>query len=209
MNRKRRGCNPRNSLDALEERRFFFDGPAHTASKLVSPLLQIMPLVAERRGAFRSATMFSNSGGLPKNNRRPMPLETKVIRRPTSLQEVAIESAAYAEFGRHLKDFLHEFAFATKRGLALEPLLLEEPPRLAGRFDQGKVCDAFLAATADYLARVNAIQTPAWALEQDRVLDEPWFSEELPTVRLLLLRDTPSAFKDKNVFVFDSALRVA
>ena len=42
-----------------------------------------------------------------------------------------------------------------------------------------------------------------------RLLDELWFSEELPTVRLLLLRDTPSAFKDKNVFVFDSALRVA
>ena len=46
-------------------------------------------------------------------------------------------------------------------------------------------------------------------ITQDRVLDEPWFSEELPVVRLLLLRDTPSAFKDKNVFVFDSALRVA
>jgi hypothetical protein len=73
-----------------------------------------------------------------------MPLETKVIRRPTSLQEVAVESGAYAEFGRHLKDFLHEFAFAKKRGLALEPLLLGEPPRLAGRFDQGKICDAFL-----------------------------------------------------------------
>ena len=136
-------------------------------------------------------------------------MKTAIIRRPTSLQEVAVKSGAYAEFGRHLKDFLHEFAFAKKRGLALEPLLLEEPPRLVARFDQGKICDAFLAATADYLARVNAIQTPAWALEQDRVLDEPWFSEELPTVRLLLLRDTPSAFKDKNVFVFDSALKVA
>jgi len=136
-------------------------------------------------------------------------MKTEVIRRPTSLQEVAVESGAYAEFGRNLKDFLHEFAFAKKRGLALEPLLSEEPPRLAGRFEQGRICDAFLAATADYLARVNAIQTPAWALEQDRVLDEPWFSEELPIVRLLLLRDTPSAFKDKNVFVFDSALKVA
>jgi len=136
-------------------------------------------------------------------------MKTGVIRRPTSLQEVAVESGAYAEFGRHLKDFLHEFAFVKKRGLPLEPLLSEEPPRLAGRFDQGKICDSFLAATADYMARINGIQTPAWALEQDRVLDEPWFSEELPVVRLLLLRDTPSAFKDKNVFVFDSALKVA
>ena len=136
-------------------------------------------------------------------------MKSGIIRRPTSLQEVAVESGAYAEFGRNLKDFLHEFAFAKKRGLALEPLLSEEPPRLAGRFEQGRICDAFLAATADYLSRVNGIQTPVWALKQDRVLEEPWFSEELPKVRLLLLRDTPSAFKDKNVFVFDSALKVA
>ena len=125
------------------------------------------------------------------------------------MQEVAVESAAYAEFGRNLKDFLHEFAFAKKRRLALEPLLSEEPPRLAGRFDQGKICYAFLAATADYLARANGIQTPGWALKEDLILDDPWFSEELPEVRLLLLRDTPSAFKDKNVFVFDSAFKVA
>ena len=136
-------------------------------------------------------------------------MKTEVIRRPTSLHEAAVESSTYSEFGRHLKDFLHEFAFAKKRGLALEPLLVEEPPRLAGRFDHGRICDAFLAATADYLARINGIQTPAWALKEDRILDAPWFSEELPAVRLLLLRDTPSAFKDKNVFVFDSALTVA
>jgi len=136
-------------------------------------------------------------------------MKTGIIRRPTSLQEVALESGSYAEFGRNLKDFLHEFAFAKKRGLALEPLLSEEPSRLAGRFEQGKVCDAFLAATADYLARVNGIETPAWALKEDLILDDPWFSEEFPKARLILLRDTPSAFKDKNVFVFDSALKVA
>src|SRR5262245_1350024 len=136
-------------------------------------------------------------------------MKTGVIRRPTSLQEVAVESGAYAEFGRNLKDFLHEFAFAKKRGLALGPLLSEEPPRLAEKFDQGRICDAFLAGTADYLARINGVQTPAWALKEDLVLDDPWFAEELPKVRLLLLRDTPSAFKDKNVFVFDSALKVA
>jgi len=38
---------------------------------------------------------------------------------------------------------------------------------------------------------------------------EPWFSEPFPQVRMRLLRDTPSAFKDKNVFVFESALQVA
>ena len=67
----------------------------------------------------------------------------------------------------------------------------------------------FSAATADYLARTNHIETPTWALQEDLILDQPWFSEDFPAVRLLLLRDTPSAFKEKNVFVFDSALKVA
>ena len=88
-------------------------------------------------------------------------------------------------------------------------MLAEEPIRLASRFGKGEVCDAFLAATADYLSRINRLNTPAWALKEDLVLEHPWFSVEFPEVRLMLLRDTPSAFKDKNLFIFDSALKVA
>ena len=132
-----------------------------------------------------------------------------IIRRPASLQEVAAESQSYREFGRHLKDFLHEFALAKKRRLPLAPFLSGEPRRLAAEMKEGDICDAFLAATADYLARTNRLETPIWALQEDRALAKPWFSEEMPSVRLLLLRDTPSAFKDKNLFVFDTALKVA
>jgi hypothetical protein len=57
--------------------------------------------------------------------------------------------------------------------------------------------------------RVVQAQTPAWALNPDRALEVPWFSETLPDLRFLLLRDTPSAFKEKNIFVFESALKVA
>jgi len=135
--------------------------------------------------------------------------ELRTIRRPASLQEVAAESASYSAFGSNLKDFLHEFALAKKRGQPLEPLLAPEPVRLVNRFEQGRVCDAFLAATADYLSREHRIVTPAWALKEDLVLAEPWFSEPFPQVRMRLLRDTPSAFKDKNLFVFESALQVA
>ncbi len=132
-----------------------------------------------------------------------------MIRRPANLQELAAWSDAYADFGMNLRDFLHEFEAAKKRGLPLAPMLESEPPLLAQRFQQGNICDAFLAAMADYLSRENHLQTPLWALQPGRVLDEPWFSEELLSVRLLLLRDTPSAFKDKNIFVFGSALKVA
>jgi hypothetical protein len=131
------------------------------------------------------------------------------ITRPQSLREVALESVSYRDFGANLKDFLHEFSDARRRSAPLEPMLGDAPPRLAGRFAEGRICDAFLAGTADYLARSTAVATPTWALSPDLVLEEPWFSEPLLGVRGLLLRDTPSAFKDKNVFVFESALSVA
>jgi hypothetical protein len=131
------------------------------------------------------------------------------IRRPATLAEVAAESAAYTDFGRNLRDFLHEWVKARQRSLSLAPMFAEEPVRLCARFAEGAICDAFLAATADFLARGNGIQTPEWALDEDRVLEQPWFSEPFPSVRLLLLRDTPSAFKDRNLFVFASALEAA
>ncbi len=132
-----------------------------------------------------------------------------MVRRPMTLQEVVAETREYRDFGRHLKDFLHEFALAKKQERPLQPLLSDEPRFLANEFKEGRICDAFIAATADYLSRVNGVNTPLWALNDARVLEEPWFSEDWPEVRLLLLRDTPSAFKDKNIFVFDSALKVA
>lgn len=129
------------------------------------------------------------------------------IRRPQSLEETAAESQSYDEFGHNLKDFLHEVTTARKREQPVAPMFLTEPPRLAERFKEGNICDAFLAGIADYFSRVNAIPTPEWALGENRILREPWFAVDFIEVRALLLRDTPSAFKDKNMFIFESALR--
>ena len=125
------------------------------------------------------------------------------------MREVATESDTYEDFGLNFKDFLHEFAMRRNEGLPLDPMFAQEPPRLAGRFNEGNICDAFLAATADYFARTNRLALPAWALKEDLVLEEPWFALNSLPLRGLLLRDTPSAFKDKNIFIFDSALKVA
>jgi hypothetical protein len=132
-----------------------------------------------------------------------------IVKRPESLSEVAAESGTYQDFGYNMKDFLHTFAFAEKDGRPLEPLMAETPKRLATLFPEGRICDAFLAATADYLARTRGIPTPAWALQEDLVLADPWFSPPHLSVRMRLLRDTPSAFKDKNIFIFADALTVA
>jgi len=130
-------------------------------------------------------------------------------RRPRTMREVTAEATTYLQFGINLRDFLHEIAFTKRKGMPLTPLLAEEPPRLAPIFKEGNICDGFIAATADYLSRRNGLQTPDWALKEDRALDEPWFSIDTPGVRLYLLRDSPSAFKDKNIFTFESSLNVA
>lgn len=132
-----------------------------------------------------------------------------MIRRPQTLQAAAAESESYEDFGHNLKDFLHAFAEAQRLAAPLDRMLAPEPPRLAERFPAGTICDAFLAATADFLARRSGLASPAWALKEDLALETPWFSPDFPGVRWLLFRDTPSAFKDKNIFVFESALQVA
>jgi hypothetical protein len=129
--------------------------------------------------------------------------------RPRTLLAVATDSACYQDFGYNLRDFLHAFAEARRRGEALVPLFTPAPPRLTGRFPEGAICDAFLAATADFLARRHRFPTPDWALWAGLALDQPWFSPDLPSVRALLLRDSPSAFKDRNIFTFDSIPEVA
>ena len=131
------------------------------------------------------------------------------LQRPTSLSMVAANIETYADFGGLLRDFLHAFAEHKRMQRDLSPMLAEEPDLLAQRFAEGPICDAFLAATADQLSRNAGIPTPQWAMSPQRVLEEPWFSEPFHEVRMRLLRDTPSAFKDRNLFVFESALHVA
>ena len=130
-------------------------------------------------------------------------------RRPATLAQVAEATGDYEDFGGHLKDFLHELAASRRRGEPLRPHVRKEPPRLTARFPEGAVCDAFVAATADYLCRVAEVPPPRWAVAQDRALEMPWFAESYLGLRAVLLRDTPSAFKDKNIFILPSALEVA
>lgn len=125
------------------------------------------------------------------------------------MRDLASQTRRYSEFGLNLRDFLHEVAFQKEKKLSLEPMFAEEPPRLEGLFPEGIICDAYLAATADYLSRINHLSTPSWALDERRVLAQPWFALEYESLRSELLRDTPSAFKDKNIFTFASALNVA
>ena len=121
--------------------------------------------------------------------------------RPVTLAEIAGRAESLEDFGRHFRDWLHEIRRHSSRP-QLAAAVQEEPPRLVARFAQGGVADAWLAAYAEHLTGRIGRPMPAWADKRGRVAPEPWFATDTasPRLRLLALRDSPVAFKKRNLF---------
>ncbi|OIO59975.1 MAG: hypothetical protein COZ46_05775 [Verrucomicrobia bacterium CG_4_10_14_3_um_filter_43_23] len=126
-------------------------------------------------------------------------INNKSLQRPKAAKEVSLWSESEKDFGYNFQDWVHEL-----RRLSSKPELLQHiqdpPPRLANLFPEGNICDAYLAAYAAHLCRINSLTPPEWTQSDDLVLEEPWFSNPFKDARFLLLRDTPPEFKNKNLF---------
>lgn len=121
---------------------------------------------------------------------------------PKSLAEVAALAARGESFDFCLRNFLDVF-YATPNADALKT----EPPRLSEsnpRF--GQVEDAYLAATAEWLAWKFNLQPPLWVFGPGRSLRRPWFASSLASLRAILLLESPAAFRSRNLFVSENAL---
>ena len=104
-------------------------------------------------------------------------------------------------FGYCLRDFLDRF-----RETPSCDLIAEEPSRLEPQLrDEGRA-DAFLASTAAYLAQKHQFPTPAWASGNSRALEKPWFAAKTHNLRMILLQESPAAFRIRNLFVSANAL---
>jgi hypothetical protein len=122
--------------------------------------------------------------------------------RPETLAEVAELTLKGSSFDLCLKNFLDGF-YASPKPQALET----EPPRLhAAQGELGLVRDAYLAAVAESLGSHASIRTPDWAYADDRKLKHPWFALEYPSLRAILLWESPPAFRSRNLFVSENAL---
>jgi hypothetical protein len=120
--------------------------------------------------------------------------------RPTTLKEIAERSDSLGNFGRHLRDWLHELRRASSRTQAAATIT-DEPPRLRDKFLQGGVADAWLAAYAEHLAGKIGVVAPEWAFASWRASEDPIFDEgSSPTLRTLALARAPLAFKRRNIF---------
>jgi hypothetical protein len=115
---------------------------------------------------------------------------------------VATLAAQGDSFDRCLANFLDEF-YAAPNAVALA----DTPALLAPQFGEtGRVQDAYLAATAEELARQFSLPLPPWTIGEERQLHRPWFATPLAAVRAVLLLESPPAFRSRNLFVSENAL---
>jgi hypothetical protein len=119
-----------------------------------------------------------------------------------TLADVARMTAEGHPFDLCLADFLDGFYVSPSA-----EALAECPPLLASpEFAQGSVCDAYLAATAEELARACHLPCPRWTPTMDRALRRPYFASPLASLRAVLLLESPPAFRARNLFVSENAL---
>ncbi len=122
--------------------------------------------------------------------------------RPKTLAEVAQLTFNGDSFDRCLANFLDEFYAAPK-----VEALAGTPDLIAAKLGEtGRVQDAYLAATAEELARAHQLPAPAWIADEARKLHRPWFASPLAALRAVLLLESPAAFRARNLFVSENAL---
>jgi hypothetical protein len=128
-------------------------------------------------------------------------------RRPRSLFEVVRDADTTEDIGYNLADFLDHvnlLAKRTGRAAHLAASLRTEPPRTGDA-----VQDAYLAAVAAHLAQRLRLRVPAWTDKKYRRLERPWFALPDAWARATLLRDSPAAFRERNLFTTEDALHRA
>lgn len=124
--------------------------------------------------------------------------------RPRTLAGVVCGCSSPNEFSMRLADFLHEFA-AHPSGF----MLSGKPALLRDSMEFGAVADAYLAATAEALSVTLGVRRPEWTEAPERYLRRPWFATSGSSMRACLLLESPSAFRERNLFVTANALSVA
>ncbi len=103
-----------------------------------------------------------------------------------------------------LGNFMHQFFGALKH---LRPELVSESIEVPETLSLEQFRWAvFCAASVEYLCKKYAIPCPAWALNSQYSLEDPWFSgigADLPQVQEKLRQTTPEEFSRRNVFCGD------
>jgi hypothetical protein len=118
--------------------------------------------------------------------------------RPGTLAEVSRRVLAGQQaFDPAVREFLDEFySHPSRRQASLreEPVLIED------------VKDAYLAASAEYLASRYGLEMPVWVEAHGRPLKRAFFAGGLESLKAILTVESPAAFRRRLLFVGKDAL---
>lgn len=110
-----------------------------------------------------------------------------------------LKAAANLEDIKHffpgVRNFLDKF-YSTENRSDRQEMLAEEPeilgiPRL----------DAYLAAVAEHLCLKYDLEIPSWVNAPSRFLGEPYFPAEMQKLKATFIKESPSAFRRRLIFV--------
>ncbi len=105
------------------------------------------------------------------------------------------------EFAFGIKNFLDDFYF--------EPDIRkvnEEPEFLINVFNDNGLADAYLAAVCESMCNREGYRIPTWADDPKRILKKPFFDATTDNMRIILLLESPTEFRKRNIFVGANAL---
>lgn len=85
-------------------------------------------------------------------------------------------------------------------------LLWDAPVPLIETLKDGGLADAYVASVAATLAHEQGWSAPTWARGSARALQTPWFAARTPKLKAVLLQESPSEFRVRNLFVSANAL---
>ncbi len=85
-------------------------------------------------------------------------------------------------------------------------MVSEEPPILRGLLKDKGFADAYAAAAAAHLCQLHGIAFPSWVDQKSRRMETPWFAARTHNLRMILLQESPAAFRVRNLFVSANAL---
>lgn len=105
------------------------------------------------------------------------------------------------DFSYAIRDFVDRF----NENPSFE-LIEKEPELLKSVLEDSGVADAWLAATAEFLAKKHAIKLPLWTYNNARALEKPWFAAKSVKLKTVLLQESPAAFRVRNLFVSENVL---
>jgi hypothetical protein len=118
-----------------------------------------------------------------------------INQRPATIAEAAELAKVHGQPGAFFREFLDEFYKVETDVERLQSLSGEPAP------SGDRKLDAWYAAAAEHLCFQNRLMPPDWTQEPSRFLHKPYFPSGLESLKALCIKESPTAFRRRMIFV--------